>query len=203
MGSPGDRIEVVGGHVVIDGTLYDHEQVRDALARAGVFGADWTTAPSADQSYCHAKFVQGGVMANGNLVSEDRLGAIIRGEADAHVTVEPGFVIRNGRRLTENYTAEDPDYDMKIENGEPVKHDFGKTGSGQEYTLGTYYISAADYESYASRPTEPIPPGDYLMMGDNRNDSYDGTCWGLLDGSRIVGGAAFIFWPPSRMGSVH
>ncbi len=37
------------------------------------------------------------------------------------------------------------------------------------------------------------------MMGDNRNDSNDGTNWGLLREKRVVGRAVFIFWPLPRL----
>jgi hypothetical protein len=41
-----------------------------------------------------------------------------------------------------------------------------------------------------STPSQPIPPGKYLMLGDNRNNSSDGHHWGLLDAERVVGRGA-------------
>ena len=54
-----------------------------------------------------------------------------------------------------------------------------------------------------AQPTEPLPAGHYLMMGDNRNDSNDGTNWGPLEAWRVVGPARVVFWPPADMGVVH
>lgn len=34
---------------------------------------------------------------------------------------------------------------------------------------------------------QTIPPDSYLLLGDNRNSSYDGRCWGVIPRSLIVG----------------
>ena len=39
-----------------------------------------------------------------------------------------------------------------------------------------------------------VPEGSYLMMGDNRDRSYDGRFWGLVDRNEIEGRAMFIYW---------
>ncbi len=39
-----------------------------------------------------------------------------------------------------------------------------------------------------------IPPGNYFMMGDNRDDSEDSRFWGFLDRGRIKGKAVFIYF---------
>ncbi|MGV3618289.1 MAG: signal peptidase I [Fimbriimonas sp.] len=47
-------------------------------------------------------------------------------------------------------------------------------------------------------PAEPVPPGFYLMMGDNRNGSFDGRGWGLVPRKDIIGRSEFIWLPFSR-----
>jgi signal peptidase I len=39
-----------------------------------------------------------------------------------------------------------------------------------------------------------VPPGNYFMMGDNRDRSYDSRFWGLVDFNEIEGRALFIYW---------
>ncbi len=47
-------------------------------------------------------------------------------------------------------------------------------------------------------PPAKVPDGYFLMMGDNRNESYDGRGWGLVPRDSIVGRAEVIWWPPPR-----
>lgn len=49
-------------------------------------------------------------------------------------------------------------------------------------------------------PAEKIPAGHYLMMGDNRNNSFDGRGWGLITREQIVGRSEVIWLPFSRWG---
>lgn len=39
-----------------------------------------------------------------------------------------------------------------------------------------------------------VPPGQLLMLGDNRNWSDDGRHWGFLDKSRLEGHAMFLYF---------
>lgn len=47
-----------------------------------------------------------------------------------------------------------------------------------------------------------VPPDNYLVLGDNRNNSYDSHYWGFVPKDRIIGRAFVRFWPPQRMGSI-
>lgn len=47
-------------------------------------------------------------------------------------------------------------------------------------------------------PPAPIPPGWFLMMGDNRNNSFDSRAWGLVSKEQIIGRSEFIWMPFSR-----
>lgn len=199
IGTPGDHIQSVHGSVVVDGQEFNHEEVRNKLAAAGVFGSDAQAQNSVDQADHHVRFVDNGVLADGVLVPKDRLPLIMMGMSAAPVVVHPGYNIRNGQRLAEPFIAEDPDYDLSIYDGKPLKHDFGQEGTPQEYKLDGQFISPSEYRRDLNMAGEPIPPGKYLMMGDNRNDSRDSTEWGLLDKRRVVGHAVFIFWPLNRI----
>lgn len=206
IGLPGDRIEVVGGVVYTDGQPHNHADVRQALARAGEFGLAAQGAGYVTQADHHVKFVSGGVLADGRLVPSPQLAQILTGMPHAAVRVTPGYVLRNGQKLAEPFTAEDPDYDLKMWQGKPLKQAHGildDTVYQNVDLLQSQAISSAQFRSDWAHPTEAIPAGRYLMMGDNRNDSSDGTYWGTLAAHRVVGKAEFVFWPPSRMGPVR
>ncbi|MBF2057050.1 MAG: signal peptidase I [Cyanobacterium sp. T60_A2020_053] len=47
-----------------------------------------------------------------------------------------------------------------------------------------------------------VPPDNYLVLGDNRNNSYDSHMWGYVPKDKIVGRALVRFWPPNRLGVI-
>ncbi|KKI98233.1 signal peptidase I [Prochlorothrix hollandica] len=58
-----------------------------------------------------------------------------------------------------------------------------------------------DQPDYIYGP-ETVPEGHYLVLGDNRNNSYDGHSWGFVPRDRIIGRATVRFWPLGRMGGI-
>ncbi|QLE57354.1 signal peptidase I [Nostoc sp. TCL26-01] len=55
---------------------------------------------------------------------------------------------------------------------------------------------------YLAKPVT-IPPASYLALGDNRNNSYDGRCWGVVPRELIIGKVSKRFFPVSRIGNVE
>lgn len=111
-------------------------------------------------------------------------------------------VYRNGQLLKESYVSSPPNYSMKVHDGVVYSKsnlsfgwDEGRDGVKQREVTDQALVAKLE-----SEPSEPIPPGKYLVLGDNRPFSSDGHHWGLLDSHRVVGKALFVFFPFGRMG---
>jgi len=205
IGLPGDTIEAHAGVVWVNGTSYSHDDMRKRIAAAGFMGPDAADFSGDLQGEHHVKFLANGVQIDGSkILSPSDIGQIIVSNPNADVKIVPGYIMRNGKILNEPFTAEDPDYDLKIYNGQPLKEimPYSQTGS-EQYKLNGNTIAKSTYDQDYLSPTGQIPPGHYFMMGDNRNDSADSTEWGPLDKSRVIGRAQFIFWPLNRVGIIH
>lgn len=90
-----------------------------------------------------------------------------------------------------------------------IKRVIGLPGETVEVKDGRVYINnkpiAEDY--IAAKPNYPygpvvVPPGQYLVLGDNRNNSYDSHYWGFVPKGNIIGRAVIRFWPLDRAGEI-
>jgi len=59
-----------------------------------------------------------------------------------------------------------------------------------------------EFPDYTLEPVK-VPLGMYLVLGDNRNHSFDSHIWGFLPRENIIGRAVVKYWPPWRMGYVE
>ncbi len=90
-----------------------------------------------------------------------------------------------------------------------VKRVIGLPGEKVEIKLGQVYINnqplaetyIAEQPDYTWGP-KIVPPNSYLVLGDNRNSSYDSHIWGFVERDRIIGKAVVRFWPVDRIGSL-
>jgi signal peptidase I len=99
-------------------------------------------------------------------------------------------------------------FDPPIKSDDPyIKRVIGLPGDKVEVRQGTVFVNGtalkepyeAEKPAYIFGPVT-VPQGKYLMLGDNRNESYDSHYWGFVDASKIKSRAVFRFWPLSRLG---
>lgn len=93
-----------------------------------------------------------------------------------------------------------------------IKRVIGLPGEVVEMKLGRVYIHERDGsvvlldEPYIKEParrsfkSEPIPPGEYFVLGDNRNNTNDSRNGWTVPRHNIIGKAWVSIWPPDRWG---
>jgi signal peptidase I len=86
-----------------------------------------------------------------------------------------------------------------------IKRVVGLPGDQVRISDGLVYVNNQPlYEPYiAEAPryngTWDVPPNEYFVLGDNRNNSSDSHMWGFVPHDDIVGRALLIYWPLSEM----
>ena len=83
-------------------------------------------------------------------------------------------------------SGRDPDAPLEILNNPPP------TGNG---AYNAYYGAETIRGSAEELPqTFTVPPGNYFVMGDNRDNSADSRVWGFVPRELIIGRAMFVYW---------
>ncbi|MGC9348324.1 MAG: signal peptidase I [Anaerolineae bacterium] len=89
-----------------------------------------------------------------------------------------------------------------------IKRVVGMPGEHVEIRDGRVWINGiALNEPYVSGPAlyeenRTLAPNEYLVLGDNRNNSSDSHVWGALPEDRIIGKTIFRYWPPDKWGVI-
>ena len=90
-----------------------------------------------------------------------------------------------------------------------IKRVIGLPGDTVEVKEGEVYVNGqALTEKYIEEAPEykygpvKVPDNEYLVLGDNRNNSYDSHYWGFVPRRNLIGRAFVRFWPPDRLGGL-
>jgi signal peptidase I len=90
-----------------------------------------------------------------------------------------------------------------------IKRIVGLPGEQVQVKKGIVFINGKPLaEPYLAAPPDyeygpvVVPADHYLVLGDNRNHSFDSHFWGFVPRKNIIGRAAVRFWPPHRIGSI-
>lgn len=175
IGVPGDIVRITGGYVLINNVQRNRNELRGLLSQ-------YMQSGGTDR----IRLMKDYILVGDRKVTKAEIAAAVN-DPKAKIKIFPGTVYINNKPLVEPYINEDPDLPYPILDGDETKA-----------TRDT-----KDIVDVKGKLSVKIPKGKLLVMGDNRNNSFDARFWGLLDRDRVLGKAMFIFWPITRARIIH
>ena len=95
-------------------------------------------------------------------------------------------VFRNGQPLSEPYVHHDYPGEVRPADDFPPPSAAYLSGATTEW--------AGSIESYVEDGDLVVPPGEFFVMGDNREHSWDSRFWGFVPRELVSGRPLLIYW---------
>lgn len=95
---------------------------------------------------------------------------------------------------------------VRLDDEDIIKRVIGLPGEVIEYKDNILYVNGKKIEEKvkgletADYKSEKMPAGSYLVMGDNREASYDGRAFGFIKKNQILGRTSLVILPFNRIG---
>ncbi|HEX4650753.1 MAG TPA: signal peptidase I, partial [Granulicella sp.] len=106
-----------------------------------------------------------------------------------HLRLRNGRVFIDGQPLLEPYTLYQPG------PADNFRDNFPRLQNPDPDVSSNWWI---EMKQLVNRGELTVPPGQYFVLGDNRNDSEDSRYWGFVPASAIVGRPLLIYFSLSE-----
>ena len=103
-----------------------------------------------------------------------------------HIRIVHRQVFRNGQALQEPYLHHDYPGEVRPGDDFPPPSPASLPGTTPEW--------AESLENNVKNGDLVVPPGEYFVMGDNREHSWDSRFWGFVPSELISGRPLLIYW---------
>jgi signal peptidase I len=132
------------------------------------------------------------------LDGEDHVVKRVIGVGGDRIHLQYGVVYRNEEQLVEPYTRQPAALWSRSGSGDAYRDNFPNARFNDP---GVDVHWWTQLQRVSVQGNVVVPPDDYFVMGDNRNDSRDSRYWGFVPGENIVGMPMLIYFSvrePSR-----